>query len=183
MTEEGLRVVSWTVPARDLAAALRHLGPADGQVALYGPDGARIVDRASGDAELDDVGIGCTFGRAFGSAREVLWRSEGSRAILVLVSTAEEQNAALELPPCVAEAEEGPPGAPLEESPSWRREAVDRSPGSILILWGRGDQQVSAPDYPPALAASASPELQVEEWYRPTGQIAWLRYLPVSEEA
>jgi hypothetical protein len=172
-----LRLLRWEpATAGALADLVRRLAPADGFVALGGPDGAALHDRvdAGGADGLAAAGDRWRWGRAFSRDREVLWRSEGEQALVVLALDRPDGDG---LPGDLPGGWEACPG-----TDTWRPVDHDNEesarPGQLL-LWHPDDLRLPyPPTLPESLRAAGPLAIQIQEYEGPDG-VAWCRYLCV----
>lgn len=169
-----IEVTSWEVAATSLGAVVAAMAPASGFVALYGPDAARIVDRVDADDTLADAGTIWTWGRAFNREREVVWRSEGARAVVVVARTATDEPLPDPLPAVLVDGR-APEGCEL-----WSTVATEqRHPR--LLLWKGEDLRILPLRLPESLSGAGGVAFAVEEYESADG-LAWCRYVDLIEE-
>ncbi|MGH9181510.1 MAG: hypothetical protein ACRDY5_07340 [Acidimicrobiales bacterium] len=153
---------------------VQALAPATGFVALYGPDEARIVDRVGADGVLAGAGDIWTWGRAFSSERELLWRCEGDRAVVVVARTPADAALVDPMPAGLGAARV------LGGCEEWTAiPANERHPR--LRLWDAADLRVLPLRLPERFASTDGVALAIEEYEGPDG-LAWCRYLDLVKE-
>ena len=163
-----MRAISWSVPAGPIGELVAELAPRAGTVMLYGPDAAVMLDRVEADTELTAAGSVWTWGRAFDTVREVLWRREGARGTVVLATVD-----GVTVPEAVA-AQWGA-GSDLPGSQAWTARRAR------LLLWTADDTRVHPFRRPASVGRGSSLAVEVEEYDDPAGGVAWRRYRALVE--
>jgi len=162
-----LRLLSWApATAAGLVELVGRLAPVGGFVALGGPEAAWLLDRDAAEPALAEAGDRWAWGRAFDPGRELLWRCEGDRRLVVLALDGDPGPAPL--PAGAEECRPAPAWAPVAHDPELR-------PGRLL-LWRPGDQRLPrAPVLPGSLSGAGDLAIEIQEYDGPDG-VAWRRY-------